>query len=174
MRFQSERTDLRVEKVSGQLFTDLRELTGRNLVGPISLDTRSRDIQLEDFTGELKLAVDRGDITLRPAQATLARIEARTGRGKIELALPDAAKFQLRATTEQGEVYNDFGPALKSDSEGRRATLQSTATQGPEIVLTTDRGSITVRKDTGAPLEGAPKSRSLPEEPGRRPRVEKY
>jgi len=174
VRFQSERTDLRVEKVSGQLFTDLRELTGRNLVGPISLETRSRDIQLEDFTGELKLALDRGDITLRPAQAALGRIEARTRRGNIELALPEAAKFQLRATTEQGAVYNDFGPTLKSDSEGRRATLQSTVGPGPEIVLVTDRGSITVRKDTGAPLEGAPKSRGLPEEPGRRPRVEKY
>ncbi len=174
LRFQSERTDLRVEKVPGQLYTDLRELTGRNLVGPIHLDTRSRDIQLEEFTEALELSIDHGDITLRPAQAALARIEARTRRGRIEVALPEAAKFQLRATTSQGEANNDFGPALKADSEGRGAVLRSTATQGPEIVLSTERGSITVRKDTGAAIESKSKRMLEVEAEGGRARVQKY
>lgn len=175
VRFQSGPTDLRVEKVAGQLYTDLRELTGRNLTGPITLDTRSRDVQLEDFTGELKLTLDHGDITLRPAQAVLNRIEARTRGGRIEVALPESAKFQLRATTARGQVNNDFGPALKTESRGRAATLESTTLQGPEIILSTDGGSITVRKDTGTPLEGASKPRQLEAEPeSARPRVQKY
>ena len=173
LRFQSERTELRVEKVPGQLFTDLRELTGRDLVGPIHLSTRSRDIQLEEFTGDLELALDQGDVSLRPAQAALARIEARTRRGHIEVALPESAQFQLRASTAHGDVNNDFGPALKAESEGRGARLQSTAAQGPEIVLSTDRGSITVRKDTGALIETKSKRRGLEAEAGR-VRVEKY
>lgn len=173
LRFQSERTELRVEQVPGQLFTDLRELSGRNLVGPIHLDTRSRDVQLEEFSGALQLTLERGDITLRPAQAEPARLEARTRYGRIDLALPAAARFQLRATTDQGEVYNDYGSALlKGESGGRGATLRSSSTQGPEIVLSTQRGSITVRQDTGAALEGKPK-RGLEGEPGRT-RVQKY
>lgn len=173
LRFQSERTELRVEKVPGQLYTDLRELTGRNLVGPIHLDTRSRDIQLEEFTEALELRVDRGDITLRPARTALSRIEASTRRGRIELALPEAAKFQLRATAVQGEATNDFGPALKTEDQGRGAVLRSTALQGPEIVLSTERGSIKVRKDTGAPIEGKPK-RLEAEAESAPARVQKY
>jgi DUF4097 and DUF4098 domain-containing protein YvlB len=176
LRFQSDRTDLRIEQLPGQLHTDLSVMTGSKLVGPIRLSTNSRDVRLEEFTGTLELELDRGDISLRPAQPALARIGARTRRGRIELALPVTAKFQLRATTSQGDVTNDFGPALQADSAGRGATLRSTAEQGPEIVLSTERGSITVRKDTGAPLESAPQPpRRLEAETGAgRVRVEKY
>ncbi|MBM3745133.1 MAG: hypothetical protein FJW34_04995 [Acidobacteria bacterium] len=175
VRFQSERTDLRVEKVPGHLYTDLRELRGRNLVGPVRLSTRSRDIQLEEFTEAVEIAVDHGDISLRPAQKALAKIEARTRRGRIEVALPESARFQLRGSTAQGELNNDFGAALKAEDEGRGGRIVSLVAQGPEVVLSTERGSITVRKDTGTPLESAPKPLKLEAEAeGGRVRVEKY
>jgi hypothetical protein len=160
LRFQSESTDLRVEKLPGQLQTDLRELTGSQLVGPVRLSTRSRDVRLEDFTDSLELALDHGDITLRPARAPLARIDARTRRGQVELALPDGAKFQLRASTGQGQVSNDYGSALTTETEGRGGTLRSgTSAQGPEISVATERGSVTVRKDSGAPLAAGERAR---------------
>jgi len=153
LRFQSSQTDLRVERLPGQLRTDLSELTGSKLIGPIRLTTQSRDVQLEDFTESLEISIERGDISLRPAQVPLARIDARTRKGQVQVALPAAARFQLKATTSQGEAQNDFGPDLKYESEGRRgATLQGGTGQGPSITLATDRGSITVRKDTGTPL----------------------
>jgi hypothetical protein len=153
LRFQSSQTDLRVERLPGQLRTDLSELSGSKLIGPIRLTTNSRDVQLEDFTESLEISLDRGDISLRPAQLPLARIDARTRRGQVEVALPAKAQFHLKATTSQGEAQNDFGPDLRYESEGRRgASLQGGTGQGPSITLATDRGSITVRKDTGTPL----------------------
>ncbi len=100
-----------------------------------------------------------------------ARGEARPESANLTPPLEgDAA----RATTSQGEANNDFGPALKADSEGRGAVLRSTATQGPEIVLSTERGSITVRKDTGAPMESKSKRMLEVEAEGGRARVQKY
>lgn len=174
LRYQSPRTELRVEQLPGQLYTDLSELTGTKLIGPVHLTTSSRDVRLEEFSGPLELELGRGDISLRPAQATLARMEARTRRGRIELAAPESAAFQLRATTAQGEVNNDFGEALKAESEGRGGTLRSAAAEGPEIILSTERGSITVRKDTGRPLSETPNKRLRVEAEGGRVRVEKY
>jgi hypothetical protein len=72
-------------------------------------------------------------------------------------------------------LNNDFGEALKAEDEGRGGRIVSLVAQGPEIVLSTERGSITVRKDTGTPLESTPKQPKLEAEAeGGRVRVEKY
>jgi hypothetical protein len=152
LRYKSDRTDLRVEKLPGQIESDRERLTGSKLVGPIVLTTRSRDVQLEDFSESLELSLELGDIILRPAQMPLARIDARTQRGRVELALPPSASFQLKAATGRGELENDFGPPLATEREGRGGSLQGAVGKGPSITLSTNSGSISIRKDSGAPL----------------------
>jgi len=157
LKFQSQQTDLRVEKLPGQIHLDLGGLTGTNLVGPIRLTSnRSRDVQIEQFTQGLEISLDRGDITLRPMQALLGKIEARTRSGQIDLALPETAKFELKATTNRGELNNDYGPILKTDYENDRrhdagGSISGSVGQGPPITLVTGRGTITIRKDAGGP-----------------------
>jgi DUF4097 and DUF4098 domain-containing protein YvlB len=160
VRVQAPNTDLRVERVPGRLHMDLGQLTGSNLVGPIRLNSsRARDVELEQFTQSLEMTLDRGDISLRPTQVPLAKIDARTRNGQVELALPPGAKFDLKAVTNRGEVSNDFGPMLKTvsednDEEHRRGgSIVGTLGPGPSIVVQTDRGSVTVRKDNGTPLQ---------------------
>lgn len=154
LRFQSSDTTLRVEKVTGQIQMDLRGISGARLEGPLRLSSsRSPDVELDDFTGEVEISLDGGDIRLRPAQPKLGTIQAQTRTGDIELALPEGASFQLRARTARGSVENHFGPALKQESEGRRGELLSGGTGGgPLLTLDTSRGTITVRKDTGVAL----------------------
>lgn len=160
LRMQAPNTELRVERVPGQIHMDLGQFTGTNLAGPIRLvSSRSRDVQLDQFTQSLELMLDRGDITLRPMEVPLPKIDARTRNGQVEIALPANAKFELKAVTNRGELTNDFGPMLKLVSEGteeerehRGGSIIGAVGQGPSIVVQTDRGSITVRKDTGAPL----------------------
>lgn len=157
VRFQSPQTDLWIEKLPGQVHMDLGDFTGTNLVGPVRLSSsRSRDVRIEQFTQSLDLTVDRGDIRLRPMELPLARINASTRVGEIDLALPGAAKFDLKATTSRGELTNEFGGALATRQEDERrhgsggAIVGSTG-PGATVVVTTARGSITVRKDSGAP-----------------------
>jgi DUF4097 and DUF4098 domain-containing protein YvlB len=158
LRVQTTNADLRVERLPGQIHMDLGEISGTNLIGPIHLaSSRSCDVELDQFTQSLDLTLDRGDITLRPIEIPLARINARTGNGNIEIALPANAQFEFNAVTNRGELENEFGPALKTVSDEGHAkhhggAIAGATGPGPSIILQTGRGSITVRKETGTAL----------------------
>jgi DUF4097 and DUF4098 domain-containing protein YvlB len=157
LKFQSPQTDLRVEKLPGQIHMDLGSLNGSNLVGPVRLTSnRPRDVQIEQFTQTLELQLDHGDITLRPLTTPLAKIDAHTHSGQIELTLPESARFDLKATTTRGDLNNEYGAALKTEYQSERrhesgGSISGGVGQGPPITLATERGSITIRKDTGLP-----------------------
>jgi hypothetical protein len=146
--FESRNTDLRVERLPGRITMDLAALTGVNMVGPITITTKSKDVKLEDFTQSLKVELERGDLELRPHNVPLAKIDARCRNvGNIDLILPAGASFDLVASTEKGEVRNDYGGSVKMDTEGRTQTMRSSVGSGPSIQVSTARGTVTVRKE---------------------------
>ncbi len=156
LRLTAPNAELRVERTPGEIHMDLGKFEATNLVGPIRLTSgRPRDVEIEKFTQSLDLSLDHGDITLRPLDTPLSKIAAHTHNGQVELTLPEKAAFDLKASTNRGEVSNDFGDPLKtvSDEHGRGSgSITGTIGQGPAIVVQTDRGAVTVRKDSGAPL----------------------
>jgi DUF4097 and DUF4098 domain-containing protein YvlB len=156
LQFEGTRnTELRVEAVPGSINMDLGGFTARDVVGPVRLVTRSRDIRLEGFTNSLNLDTERGDIELQPGRNPLPKIEVHSAVGRIDLVLPDKASFQLQATAERGEAINDFGPPLEKQVEGRTATLRGSVGSGPMIRITADRGSVSVRKEGAAPSDSS-------------------
>ena len=146
LHFESRQTDLRVAQLPGSITMDLGDFTATNLVGPIRLVTRSRDIRIEDFTQSLELESERGDIELRPGKSPLPKIDAKARNGKIDLILPDAAQFDLKLTTNRGEAHNEFGPAIKMEIDGQSSTLKGSVGKGPAINITTERGTVSVKK----------------------------
>jgi DUF4097 and DUF4098 domain-containing protein YvlB len=163
LHFESPNTDLRVEALPGQISMDLGELTGNNLVGPVHLVTKSKDVKIEDFTNSMDLETDRGDIELQPRHLPLAKIEARSRSGQISLVLPDKAAFQLAATTDHGEAVNDFGSPIQKETDGRSSSLKGSVGQGPTIHMVTEHGTVSVRK-AGSGNEDANKPEK-PEKP---------
>lgn len=146
LRFNGERTDLNIEKLPGQVRMALNDFTGSNLVGPVHLSGRSRDVTISDFSNELDVVVDRGDINLRPGILPLARMDVQTRSGDVTLSLPPAAKFDLTATTTHGDAENEFGPPVRSQDDGRGASLRGTVAGGPTVTVRTDHGKVIVRK----------------------------
>jgi DUF4097 and DUF4098 domain-containing protein YvlB len=169
VRFESSYTNFSVESIPGQLRISLSDLSGSNLTGPIQLTGRTKDVQLSDFTNSLEMSLDRGDIELRPNQPTVPRMDIRTRSGDIDLALAPNAKFQITASTDSGEITNDFGSALTEQSEGRGASLRGSTGDGPKISLSSHRGSITVRQASAAEqaqqLPAPPASPKAPKAP---------
>lgn len=149
LKFESSQTEFRVERVPGMIRMALGNITADNIVGPVRLQTKTRDVQLRGFTNGVEIVLDRGDVELRPFKDQLGRIDVRTKSGDIDLALVPGSRFDLRASTSRGEVQNDFGAPLQAESGGRGATLKGSAGQGPQVQLNTDRGNILVRKGTG-------------------------
>lgn len=146
LHLESRNTDLQVEKVQGTLTMDLGELNATNLIGPVRVVTKSHDIHIEDFTQSIELETERGDIDLKPGKLPLAKIDARSRSGNIELELPEAAKFEIRATTSRGEAQNEYGAPLESATVGEGGTVKGKVGNGPVITITTDRGAVTVKK----------------------------
>ncbi len=149
LHFVGPQTEFFAEKVPGQVRMPLNDFTASNLVGPVRLTTRARDVQLSDYTNSLELTLDRGDIELRPGSLPLSKMDVHTRiSGDITLALPAAAKFDLTGSTGAGEVDNSFGGSIKIEEVGRGATMRgSNGGPGgaPTLNLRTERGTMTVR-----------------------------
>jgi DUF4097 and DUF4098 domain-containing protein YvlB len=159
LHFESPNTDLQVERLPGQINMDLGDLSAKNLVGPIRLKTKSKDVRIEDFTDSLDLETERGDIEIQPGRVPLGKIDARSSSGKIELALPEKAAFDLVATANHGEAVNDFGPQIQTQTDGQASSLKGAVGKGPTISITTQHGSVLVRKavpETGQAASSAP------------------
>jgi hypothetical protein len=155
--------EVRVERCPGQLRIGRGYVTGENLIGPILISARSKDVQINEFTNNIEVRLDRGDVELRPGKVPMPKMEINTRTGHIDVAVPEGAKFALKATANKGEITNDFGSPLHVNEEGRGATLTGSVGEGPALTLTTDRGSITVRK--GSAIAVSPLTPQPPEPP---------
>ena len=146
LRLEGMQTDLNVQKLPGQIRMERGTFSGENLEGPIEITTRATDVEINGFTDSLQLEVDKGDIDLRPSRLPLAKMNVRTRSGNIEIAVPESAKFDLKAATDHGDIENEFGDPLKQVGYGNGAKLEGMVGTGPNLSLVTERGTITVRK----------------------------
>ena len=144
--FKSQRSDLTAAQVPGSVVLDLGDLRLENVVGPVRFTTASRDVRANDVTNALELNVDRGDIQIEQTKSPVPKIDIRSHHGDITLALPDKAGFELDGHTGQGDVTNSFGDGIATKSEGRSSSITGRSGTGPKLTVTTDRGSITLRK----------------------------
>jgi DUF4097 and DUF4098 domain-containing protein YvlB len=157
LHFESNRgTELTVQAIPGRINMNLGEFEAKDVVGPVRLITRSRDIRLDQFTNSVELETQRGDIEINPGKAPLSTIDARSGAGKIELVVPDKAGFQLEATAEHGDAVNDYGPPITKEEGSRSAVLKGKVGDGPNIKLTSQRGWVSIRKEGTLPSEVVP------------------
>jgi DUF4097 and DUF4098 domain-containing protein YvlB len=146
VRVDSLRTQLEFQSLPGDLTLARGSLDASNVIGPLKVVTQSTDVTLNGYTDALDLTVDRGDVELKPGRLPLSRMAVRLHSGNIELALPQRAGFALTATTDHGDIENDFGDGLREQPHGHGGRLEGTIGSGPSLNLATDRGTITVRK----------------------------
>jgi DUF4097 and DUF4098 domain-containing protein YvlB len=156
LHFTGPQSEINIESIPGQVSISGGEVSASKVTGPVHLSARSRDVQINDFTGPLDVTLERGDLSLRPG-LPLGRIQAHSRSGDIRLSLPAAAQFTLNASTNNGDISNPFGGGLTLDAKGRHSTLRGAVGGGAAIDLETQRGDITVQKAVAAgsntPLE---------------------
>lgn len=168
---KSRGTEWRVESCPGQIRMSRGNLSLENVIGPVVIAAKSKDVQITDFTQALDLRVDRGDLDVRAGLTPLPRMSVRTQSGNVELTLPSNAGFNLRGTVERGDVENEFGTGLEVMKEGRGSTITGTVGSGPELTVHAARGDLTLRKGSDArvlaPIPPKPPLRPLPPEAAR-------
>ncbi len=163
LRFDGVQSDIRAEKVPGAVRIAAGRISLDNVQGPTRLTTRSRDVQVRDFTGPLDVSIERGDLELRPSGTNMGKVEARTTNGDVVVSLPANARFDLIASTNRGEVENGFGSPLHRETQGKGGSIRGTTGAGPQIRVTAERGSLTVRRAQASEMEPpAPPAPVLP------------
>lgn len=145
LRFVSEATNLSIDRLKGRAHLSNGDLEVEDILGPMRLRSRSKDVRVTGFSVPLEIELDRGDIELAPNSSTLGTITARTSSGAVTLHLPDNAKFDLQATTRRGDIENLYGGALERREDDRGGTIRGN-NGGPRIVLETNRGTMTITR----------------------------
>jgi DUF4097 and DUF4098 domain-containing protein YvlB len=145
--FKSSRSDMQIASVPGDLEIAGDEVRGTDLNGPSRLITRSKDIRMENVTGDLQLETTNGDIEVHAAdKLPLGRISISSKRGDISLVLPAKAGFQVQATTNKGDITSEF-EAVKVDKSNDSARASGAVGNGAsKLQINTDTGDIRITK----------------------------
>ena len=150
LRFETSRTKFATARVDGELSIESGDLQGNKLLGPVTLTTRNRTIELDDVTGPVTLTNRNGAVSVTNA-APVAPINIQNQHGSVDLGLPEHGGFVLDAKTKNGDLENDFG--LESQGEGDSHWLSGkVGAGGAQVRVETTDGDVTIRKAVATPV----------------------
>jgi len=159
--FKSSRTDMDFSRLDGDLDLDSGDLQASDLVGPLRLNTRAKDIRLTGVSGDVRLEDEDGSVEL--SMNKLGSMQVDNRKGEIQIYVPDKAGFQLDARARNGDIETDF-EQLKIDNSNDLAVATGTVgTGGPHLVVNNEHGTIEIRKTSS--LGEAPEAPPAPKGP---------
>jgi DUF4097 and DUF4098 domain-containing protein YvlB len=159
--FHSSRTDLQFFRLNGDLDLDSGDLQASDVIGPVRLSTRAKDVRLTGVAGDVRLQDENGSVELHMSKLGSVQVENR--KGDVQIYVPDKAGFQVDARSRGGDVETDFD-GLKVDNREDQATATGTVGGGgPHLVVTNEHGTIEIRK--GSTVAEAPAAPSTPASP---------
>ena len=110
---------LEFSRIDGDLDLDSDDLHADKITGPLHLTTRSKQIRLDDVSGDVRLQNDNGGIEV--SMRSLGNVQIDSRNGDVQLSVPDKAGFRVDARTRDGEIQSDF-PELKIENGDHEAT----------------------------------------------------
>ena len=147
--FKSSRTDMEFSRIEGELNLDADELHAEQITGPLHLTTRSKNIRLDQVSGDVRLQDDNGAVEV--GMRTLGNVQIDNRNGDILLSLPDKAGFRLDARTRDGEIQSDFSELKVSNDEHEAKATGSVGNASSHIVLNNEHDGIEIRKASSIP-----------------------
>jgi DUF4097 and DUF4098 domain-containing protein YvlB len=147
--FKSARTELEFARLNGDLDLDSDSLRGTDLMGPLRLNTRSKDITLEGVSGDARIENANSPVDLQLKSAGNVQIDNRNG--DITVGVPDKMGFKVEARTRGSEVSSDFSE-LQPRNDDHQGSLSGTVGNGAShIVLNSEHGTISIRRASAVP-----------------------
>jgi DUF4097 and DUF4098 domain-containing protein YvlB len=169
--FKSSRTDMQFSRLDGDLSLDSGDLQATNIVGPLRLATRSKDIRLAGLSGDVRLEDKNGSVEIRAKKLGSMQVESR--RGDVQIYVPPKSAFQVDARARGGDVETDFSEIKVENSDNQATGTGTVGSGGPRLIVNVDEGAIEIRQgsveaslseDEGEPAK-AGKTRHPPSSP---------
>lgn len=161
--FHSSRTDMDFARLDGRLDLDSGDLRADSLAGPMHLTTKSKDIALEGFSGDLRLEDSNGTVEVGVHNPGNIQIDNR--KGDVRMTIPPNTPIKVEARTRAGEIQTDFGEIKIENLHNQSSASGSIGTNGPRLAINCDKGDIELRKGTVAVVPPTPPT--PPAKPGK-------
>ncbi len=151
VKFHTSRIDLQLARIDGELeISPNADLTADQIMGPTTLNTRNRNINLERVAGDLSIINRNGSITVTAAPP-LGAITIENRNSPVDLTLPEGESFSVQAETSNADLENDFGLTAADDDSHPRLS-GNVGKGGPAVHVTTTQADISIHKGNIAPL----------------------
>lgn len=163
--FKSSRTDMEFSRIDGDLDLDSDDLHADQVTGPVHLTTRSKQIRLEDVSGDVRMQNENGGVEV--SMRSLGNVQIDNRSGDISLSVPDKAGFRLDARTRDGEIQSDFAELKVENSDHESKASGSVGNATSHIVLNNEHDGIEIRKASSRAAMAPPAPPAPPAKPGR-------
>jgi DUF4097 and DUF4098 domain-containing protein YvlB len=152
--FKSSRTDMEFSKIDGDLSLDSDDLHAEEIAGPLHLTTRSKNIRLEDVSGDVRLQDDNGGVDVE--MRSMGNVQIDNREGDVHLGIPEKSGFRLEARTRDGEIQSDFSELKVDNSDDKGSASGSVGNPSAHVVINNEHGGIEIRRAAarGGPKEG--------------------
>ena len=152
-------TDLQVAALPGDLTLNSDDLRVNEAKGQVRVTTHSKDVDLSQIYGDSYVEDRDGRISVEPAGAY--GVEAKNGKGDVEVTLPPSASATVDGRTRNGDIMTEYGLAVSGDES---KTVSGRIGSGAvKITLTADNGDLSIKK--GSAFPPAPSVASAPKAP---------
>lgn len=140
-------TELQLAALPGDMTLNSDDLRVTEAKGEVRVTTREKDVDLSQIYGDTYVDNSRGQITIEPAGSY--NIEAKSGKGDVELTLPPDVSATVDGRTHNGDIVSDYALAISGDESksisGRIGSGQS------KITVNADVGDLRIKKGSGFP-----------------------
>jgi DUF4097 and DUF4098 domain-containing protein YvlB len=155
-------TDLQVTELPGDLTLNSDDLRVTEAKGQVRVETHSKDVDLSQIYGDTYVSDRDGRIAVEPAGNY--SVEAKNGKGDVEVTLPPNASASVDGHARNGDIVTDFG--LMVSGEENKTVTGRIGSGGPKIDLTADNGDLRISKGSGfASAPAAPEAPKAPAAP---------
>jgi DUF4097 and DUF4098 domain-containing protein YvlB len=147
IHMRTAKSEVEVADLPGDLTLDPDDLHINEAKGPVRVATHSKDIDLNQVYGDCTVEDNHGTISVEPAGAF--NIDAKNGKGDIEVTLPPNASATVDGRTHNGDILNAFG--LPVSGETNKIISGKIGSGAIKISLITDVGDISIKKGPAFP-----------------------
>jgi len=166
--FKTSRSDMEIASVPGDISISSDEVRGTELSGPSRVVTGSKNIHLEDVSGDLDVQSNNGDVEVTTSgkqagkmtvntqhgdvaltlasKSTPDKVSVTTQHGDVTLTLPSGGGFSISADTRKGDISSDFDAIKVNENNGEARATGTVGSGTSKLLVNTDTGDIKIGK----------------------------
>lgn len=140
-------TEIELATLPGDLTLNSDDLRVTEAKGQVRVTTHAKDVDLSQIYGDTYVNDSRGQVSIEPAGSF--SIDAKSGKGDVEVTLSPDASATVDGRTHNGEIVSDYALVISGD-ESKTVSGKIGSGQA-KIVLNADVGDIHIKKGSGFP-----------------------